>query len=105
MITTSISNIQSSLESLQENLPAFRKLLLKDNHAASLDTGQWGYEKEYTPHGLVGDIQNIITDLTCLVGNPESFIRFSTYEDRSSILNSEIYWKITPTRRLLLNRW
>ena len=84
MTTTSISNIQSSLASLQENLPAFRQYL-KDNYATSLDTGQWGSENEYTPHGLVCGIQNIITDLTCLVENPEYFIRLSTYDDRSSI--------------------
>ena len=84
MTTTSISNIQSSLAKLQENLPAFRQYI-KDNYATSLKTGQWGSEKEYTPNGLVGGIQNIITDLTCLVENPEYFIRLSTYDDRSSI--------------------
>lgn len=84
MSTTTINNIQSSLANLQENLPAFRQYL-KDNYATSLDTGQWGSESEYTPNGLVGGIQNIITDLKCLVENPDYFIRLSTYDDRSSI--------------------
>lgn len=84
MSTTTINNIQSSLANLQENLPAFRQYL-KDNYATSLDTGQWGSESEYTPNGLVGGIQNIITDLNCLVENPDYFIRLSTYEDRNSI--------------------
>lgn len=84
MSTTTINNIQSSLANLQENLPEFRQYL-KDNYATSLDTGQWGSESEYTPNGLVGGVQNIITDLKCLVENPDYFIRLSTYDDRSSI--------------------
>ena len=50
-----------------------------------MNTGQWGREKEYSPKGLLGGIQNIITDLTYLVKNPATFIRLSTYEDRQSI--------------------
>lgn len=84
MTTTSISNIKSSLATLQENLPNFRKYL-KENYTDTMYTGQWGSEKEYSPNGLLGGIQNIITDLTCLVENPEYFIRLSTYEDRQSI--------------------
>lgn len=84
MTTTSISNIKSSLAVLQENLPNFRKYL-KENYTDTMNTGQWGSEKEYSPNGLLGGIQNIITDLTCLVENPEYFIRLSTYEDRQSI--------------------
>lgn len=84
MTTTSISNIQSSLATLQENLPNFRKYL-KENYTDTMNTGQWGSEQEYSPNGLLGGIQNIITDLTSLVENPEYFIRLSTYEDRQSI--------------------
>lgn len=84
MTTTSISNIKSSLATLQENLPKFRKYL-KENYTDTMNTGQWGREKEYSPNGLLGGIQNIITDLTCLVENPATFIRLSTYEDRQSI--------------------
>ena len=84
MTTTSISNIKSSLATLQENLPGFRKFL-KENYTESMDEGQWGSENEYSPNGLLGGIQNIITDLTYLVKNPEYFIRLSTYEDRQSI--------------------
>lgn len=84
MTTTSISNIQSSLATLQENLPKFRKYL-KENYTDTMNTGQWGREKEYSPNGLLVGIQNIIADLTCLVENPEYFIRLSTYEDRQSI--------------------
>ena len=50
-----------------------------------MDEGQWGSENEYSPNGLLGGIQNIITDLTYLVKNPATFIRLSTYEDRQSI--------------------
>lgn len=50
-----------------------------------MNTGQWGSENEYSPNGLLGGIQNIITDLTYLVKNPATFIRLSTYEDRQSI--------------------
>ena len=84
MTTTSISNIKSSLATLQENLPNFRKYL-KENYTGTMNTGQWGREKEYSPKGLLGGIQNIITDLTYLVKNPATFIRLSTYEDRQSI--------------------
>lgn len=84
MTTTSISNIKSSLATLQENLPKFRKYL-KENYTGTMNTGQWGREKEYSPNGLLGGIQNIITYLTCLVENPEYFISLSTYEERQSI--------------------
>lgn len=84
MVTTSISNIQSSLATLQENLPNFRKYL-KENYTDTMNIGQWGSEKEYSPNGLLGGIQNIITDLMYLVKNPATFIRLSTYEDRQSI--------------------
>lgn len=84
MVTTSISNIQSSLATLQENLLNFRKYL-KENYTDTMNTGQWGSEKEYSPNGLLGGIQNIITDLSYLVKNPATFIRLSTYEDRQSI--------------------
>ena len=84
MTTTSISNIKSSLATLQENLPAFRKFL-KENYTESMDEGQWGSEKEYSPNGLLSGIQNIITDLIYLVENPATFIRLSTHEDRQNI--------------------
>lgn len=84
MTTTSISNIKSSLATLQENLPNFRKFL-KENYTESMDEGQWGSENEYSPNGLLGGIQNIITDLTYLVKNPATFIRLSTHEDRQNI--------------------
>lgn len=84
MTTTSISNIKSSLAALQENLPSVRKYL-EENYTDTMNTGQWGIEKEYSPNGLLGGIQNIITDLIYLVENPATFIRLSTYEDRQSI--------------------
>lgn len=84
MTTTSISNIKSSLATLQENLPTFRKYL-KENYTGTMNTGQWGSEREYSPNGLLGGIQNIITDLMYLVKNPATFIRLSTYEDRQNI--------------------
>ena len=43
MITTSISNIQSSLTSLQEDLPAFRQHL-KENYTESTNKKQWASE-------------------------------------------------------------
>lgn len=84
MTTTSISKIKSSLAALQENLPSVRKYL-EENYTDTMNTGQWGIEKEYSPNGLLGGIQNIITDLIYLVENPATFIRLSTYEDRQSI--------------------
>lgn len=84
MTTTSISNIKSSLATLQENLPNFHKYL-KENYTDTMNTGQWGREKEYSPNGLLGGIQDIITDLTYLVENPATFIRLSTFEERLGI--------------------
>ena len=84
MTTTSISNIKSSLATLQENLPGCRKFL-KENYTESMDEGQWGSENEYSPNGLLGGIQDIITDLIYLVENPATFIRLSTHEDRQNI--------------------
>ena len=84
MTTTSISNIKSSLATLQENLPAFRKFL-KENYTESMDEGQWGSEKEYSPNGVLSGLNNIITDLTSLVENPKTFILLSTNKERRDI--------------------
>jgi hypothetical protein len=84
MTTTSISNIKSSLATLQENLPGFRKYL-KENYTESMDEGQWGDEKEYSPNGILSGLNNIITDLTSLVENPKTFILLSTYKERRDI--------------------
>lgn len=84
MTTKSISNIKSSLATLQENLPGFRKFL-KENYTESMDEGQWGSEDEYSPNGLLKCLNSIKDDISFLVANPESFILLSTYEERRNI--------------------
>lgn len=84
MTTISISNIKSSLAVLQENLPAFRKFL-KMNYTESMDEGQWGDEKEYSPNGVLSGLNKTITDLTSLVENPKTFILLSTNKERRDI--------------------
>ena len=84
MTTISISNIKSSLATLQENLPAFRKFL-KMNYTESMDEGQWGDEKEYSPNGVLSGLNKTITDLTSLVENPKTFILLSTNKERRDI--------------------
>lgn len=86
MSTTTITNIKSTLANLRECLPQFRQYL-KDNYTETLNEGQWGNEREYTPNGLVAGLQNLITDISCLVDNPEYFIRLSTYSERNNIHN------------------
>ena len=90
MSTTTIRNIRSTLAKLQECLPQFRQYL-KDNYTETLNEGQWGNEREYTPNGLVVGIQSLITDISCLVDNPEYFIRLSTYSERDYIHNRLSY--------------
>lgn len=84
MAITSIENIQSSLANLQENLPSYRQYLT-EHFATSLDERQFGNEQEYSPNGLLVELQNLITDLDCLVGNPDYFIRLSTRNERNNI--------------------
>lgn len=84
MTTKSISNIKSSLATLQENLPGFRKYL-KENYTDTMNTGQWGSENEYSPNGLLKCLNNVRDDIDFLVANPESFILLSTYEERRNI--------------------
>ena len=84
MSITTINNIQNSLANLQENLPSFRQYL-KENYADSLDIGQWGNEREYSPNGVIMGIQNLVIDLTYLVEYPDYFIRLSTSEERQEI--------------------
>lgn len=86
MSTTTITNIKSTLANLQECLPQFRQYL-KDNYTETLNEGQWGDEREYTPNRLVAGLQNLITDISCLVDNPEYFIRLSTHRERNDIHN------------------
>lgn len=90
MSTTTITNIKSTLADLQECLPQFRQYL-KANYTETLDEGQWGYEREYTPNGLVAGLQNLTTDISCLVDNPEYFIRLSTHSERDNIHNRLSY--------------
>lgn len=50
-----------------------------------MDEGQWGSENEYSPNGLLICLNNVKDDIAFLVGNPESFILLSTYEERRDI--------------------
>lgn len=84
MSITTINNIQNSLELLQENLPSFRQYL-KESCKDSLDIGQLGNEREYSPNGVIMGIQNLVIDLTYLVEYPDYFIRLSTSEERQEI--------------------
>ena len=90
MSTTTITNIKSTLVDLQECLPQFRQYL-KENYTETLNEGQWGYEREYTPNGLVAGLQNLITDISSLADNPEYFIRLSTHSERDNIHNRLSY--------------
>ena len=84
MMVTSITNIQTSLANIQENLPSLRQYVI-ENFAGSLDTGQWGGENEYTPNYILKELQSLITDLTSLVENPSHFISLSTRDERNNI--------------------
>ena len=66
MVNTSISNIKSSLATLQETLPNFQKYL-KAHYSRVMNVSQWGKEKVYSPNDLLDALQNIITALTYLV--------------------------------------
>ena len=83
-MVTSITNIQTSLENIQENLPSLRQYVTT-NFASSLDTGQWGSENEYAPNDILKELQSLITDLTTLVKNPGHFISLSTRDERNII--------------------
>lgn len=83
-MVTSITNIETSLANMQENLPSLRQYIT-ENFASSLDTAQWGSENEYTPNDILKGIQDLIIDLTSLVKNPSHFISLSTREERNSI--------------------
>lgn len=56
----------------------------------------YGSESEYTYRTLIVEIENILTDLTTLVNNPEIFIRLSTYPERKNIESylSRIYYDL-----------
>ncbi len=63
----------------------------------------YGSESEYTYRTLIAEVENILTDLTTLVNNPEMFIRLSTYQERTSIQNelSRIYSSLESTNLYL----
>ena len=63
----------------------------------------YGSESEYTYRTLIAEVENILTDLTTLVNNPEMFIRLSTYQERTNIQNelSRIYSSLESTNLYL----
>ena len=76
MVTTSISNIKSSLATLQETLPNFKKYL-KAHYSGVMNVSQGGKEKVYSPNDLLDALQNIIRALTYLVEDSLSYHRLS----------------------------
>jgi hypothetical protein len=84
MMVTSITNIQTSLANIEENLPSLRQYIT-ENFANSLDTAQWGSESEYTPNDILKGLQNLTIDLASLVKDPSYFISLSTRDERNNI--------------------
>ena len=80
-----IKNIKTTITKIREKIGNI--------DVSKYDGKVCGSESEYTYRTLIAEVENILTDLTTLVNNPEMFIRLSTYQERTNIQNelSRIY--------------
>ena len=80
-----IKNIKTTITKIREKIGNI--------DVSKYDGKVYGSESEYTYRTLIAEVENILTDLTTLVNNPEMFIRLSTYQERTNIQNelSRIY--------------
>ncbi|MDR0810890.1 MAG: hypothetical protein LBN23_01235 [Paludibacter sp.] len=105
METQSITQIKNLRDTISQNLETYRNFL--KNNSTDMTTVQYGSEREYCINGLIGGVKNILTDISYLVKAHNTFIKISTYTDRTNLqshltnLNSYIqnrlHQNIAPT--------
>lgn len=75
-----ITNIRDAKNQIKESI----KTVNISNYAEQ----KFGYEEEYTYKGLLGGVDNLLTDITSLIKSPTQFLKLSTYQERQNILNA-----------------
>ena len=85
METNTIIQIKAAKETLSQNLETY-KLSIKNNNNIDRKNHQYGSEREYCINGLIGGINNILTDISYLVKAHDYFIKVSTHAERNDIL-------------------
>jgi len=80
MAITSITTIRQLRDEIREEIKKLDLKTFKDQ--------TFGSESEYTYKGLIAGIEALLIDLSALTKNENRFIKFSTYRERSSLLNT-----------------
>lgn len=84
METNTIIQIRTAKETLAQNLETYKDSIKNSN--VDRKTNQYGSETEYCINGLIGGINNILTDISYLVRAHDYFIKVSTHAERNNIL-------------------
>lgn len=77
MELTTITNIREIRDAIRERI--------KDLNLKEYSSGNYGSENEYSFLELIGEIEELLTDLSTLSRYPSKFIKVSTYAERNSI--------------------
>lgn len=80
MALQTIENIRKLRDEIREQIKEIDYKAYKDQ--------KFGPENEYSYAGLIGGVQNLLTDLSVLLKNENRFIKLSTYNERSKIYSS-----------------
>ena len=83
METPTIKFIKDILPKIEESRNSFR--LYYKNQGTDLEAALYGNETEYSVNGIVGGVNNVITDMRYLTKAHNQFIKLSTLDERNQI--------------------
>lgn len=84
METNTIVQIRTTKEAITQSIEGYKDAI--KNGGIDRKTNQYGSEQEYCINGLIGGINNILTDISYLVRAHDYFIKASTHTERNNIL-------------------
>ncbi|WP_320018669.1 hypothetical protein [Labilibaculum manganireducens] len=72
----------TQIRTLRDNIREKIKTISKSQYA----TTTYGGENEYTFKGVLGGVDALLTDISCLTKWPNKFVKFSTHAERNTII-------------------
>ncbi len=86
METQSILKIKELHATITKNLEAYKEY--QKEQVVNKTEPLYGSEQEYSINGIIAGIKNILTDVAYLVKAHNLFIKISTYNERSNLINA-----------------